>query len=65
MNQQPIEKEFDCLAYKREVQLKIYERIKDLSIAEEVAYFQQAVDSGPFAEWWKSLPQAAPTISAS
>jgi len=45
MNPQPIEKEFDCLAYKREVQLKIYERIKDLSIEEEVAYFQQAVDS--------------------
>ena len=65
MTPHPIEKEFDCLAFKREAQLKIYEKIKDLTAAEEVAYFQQAVESGPFAELWKSLRQSTQVASHS
>jgi len=65
MNLTPIEKEFDCLAYKREAQLKIYEKIKDMTTKEEVAYFQQAVESGPFAELWKSLRRSTQVTSHS
>jgi hypothetical protein len=64
MNLTSIEKEFDCLAYKREAQLQIYEKIKDMT-TEEVAYFQQAVESGPFAELWKSLRQSTQVASHS
>jgi hypothetical protein len=65
MTQKPIEKEFDCLAFKREAQLKIYEKIKDLTTAEQATYFQQAVESGPFAELWKSLRQSTQVASHS
>lgn len=65
MTPTPIEKEFDCLAFKRKAQLKIYEKIKDLTTAEQATYFQQAVESGPFAELWKSLPQGTKVTSPS
>jgi len=65
MNPTPIEKEFDCLAYQPEAQLKIYEKIKDLTTAEQATYFQQAVESGPFAELWKSLRQSTQVASHS
>jgi hypothetical protein len=65
MTPTPIEKEFDCMAYKREAQLKIYEKIKDMTTAEQATYFQQAVESGPFAELWKSLRQSTQATSHS
>ena len=35
-----MEKTFDCLKMKEEIQAKIYEEIKDMSSAERFAYFQ-------------------------
>jgi hypothetical protein len=35
-----MEKEFDCLKMKEEIQAKIYEEIKDLPSSEIVAYFR-------------------------
>lgn len=46
------EKTFDCIAFKRTAQLRIYEEIKDLSREEEVAYFRNKAETGPFKEWW-------------
>ena len=51
----PINKDFDCLAYKQAVQLKIYSEINHLTPAEEIAYFQQGVTASPLAQWWKSI----------
>jgi len=36
-----MEKTFDCLKMKEEIQARIYEDIKDMSAAEEIAYFQK------------------------
>jgi len=36
-----MEKEFDCLKMKEEIQAKIYEEIKDMTAAEELAYFNK------------------------
>ena len=36
-----MEKTFDCLKMKEEIQAKIYEDIKDMSAAEELAYFHK------------------------
>ena len=52
------EGEFDCMAFKREVQSKIYEEIKDLSADEELAYFRRRVEAGPFAKLWRSIRSA-------
>jgi len=47
-----IEKTFDCISFKRAVQLQIYEEIKDMSREEEIAYFHNKAETGPFREWW-------------
>ena len=36
-----MEKEFDCLKMKEEIQAKIYEEIKDMSSSERLAYFKE------------------------
>jgi hypothetical protein len=36
-----MEKTFDCLKMKEEIQAKIYEEIKDMSSSERLAYFNR------------------------
>ena len=36
-----MDKTFDCLKMKEEIQAKIYEEIKDMSASEELAYFSK------------------------
>lgn len=48
-------KSFDCVEMKRRAQERIYERIKDLSPEEEIAYFQRAAQTGPLGDWWQAL----------
>ncbi|MCL2131387.1 MAG: hypothetical protein FWH36_02865 [Lentimicrobiaceae bacterium] len=45
-------KEFDCLKMKAEIQAKIYEEIKDMSAAEELAYFNEKVQNSAL---WQRL----------
>lgn len=52
------QKTFDCVASKRKAQERIYRRIRGLSHAEELAYFKQAVESGPLAEFWRKASKA-------
>jgi len=49
------EKIFDCVASKRKAQVRIYRKIKGKTPQQEVAYFDQAVSEGPFAEMWSRL----------
>jgi hypothetical protein len=44
------EKPFDCVEFKRQAQLRIYEKIKNMSSAEEIEYFRRQAENGPFAE---------------
>jgi len=43
-------KDFDCIAFKRAAQEKIYEQIKGMTPSEEIAWFRQKVKSGPYGE---------------
>ncbi len=47
-------KDFDCVEFKRQAQARIYERIKDLSPAEEIDYFRKAAEEGSLGEAWKA-----------
>ena len=47
-----MEKEFDCLKMKEEIQAKIYEEIKDMSAEEELAYFNKSLENDTF---WQGL----------
>jgi hypothetical protein len=52
------EKVFDCLEYKRRVQLRIHEEIKDMTHDRERAYFQEQADRGPMGDWWRRVKTA-------
>ena len=47
-----MEKEFDCLKMKEEIQAKIYEEIKDMSSVEILAYFNKRSQTN---ELWQRL----------
>jgi SRSO17 transposase len=47
-----VEKTFDCLKMKEEIQAKIYEEIKDMSAAEEIAYFNKKAQNNAL---WQRL----------
>jgi hypothetical protein len=48
-------KAFDCVAFKRKAQERIYRKIRHLSAEQEAAYFDRATKAGPFAELWNEL----------
>jgi len=48
-------KTFNCVEMKNKIQEQIYDKIKNLSSAEEMAYFRKSVETGPFAEKWKAI----------
>jgi len=60
MSKKKAKEEFDCVAFKREAQSKVYEETKRLSLKEQVAYFRKRASSSPLGKWWKRLPSASP-----
>jgi len=53
MSSSPTDNRFDCLAFKWDVQSRIYEEIKDLSPEEQIAYFRRR------AAWFTSRREPA------
>ena len=49
------EKDFDCMEFKRRVQLEIYEDIQGMTHEQERAYFEEQADRGPMGDWWKHV----------
>ena len=49
-----MEKTFDCLKMKEEIQAKIYEEIKDMSSVERFAYFHKKSQTNAL---WQRLTQ--------
>ena len=47
-----MEKDFDCLKMKEEIQAKIYEETKNMSSSEILAYFNRKSQSSPL---WQRL----------
>jgi hypothetical protein len=47
-----MEKTFDCLKMKEELQAKVYERIKDMSSQELCAYLEKKMENNIF---WQKL----------
>jgi len=48
------QKEFDCLEMKREIQAKIYEEIKDMTVEERILYFHIPPEQDPFRQYNKA-----------
>ncbi len=48
-------KKFDCVEMKNEIQAKIYEDIKGMTLAEENEYRRKKIESGPMADLYKRL----------
>ncbi len=57
-------KTFDALAFKRQAQERIYEEVKGMNAAKEIAYFENGAEAGELGAWWrkvKSVQKAAKT----
>lgn len=50
---------FDCVAFKRRIQSKIYAEIRCLKPTEEIAYFRRTASRGPLGSWWASFASHA------
>ena len=48
-------KDFDCNEFKRAAQESIYEQIQNMTPVEEIAWFKQQVESGPYGDLWKRI----------
>ena len=46
---------FDCLEFKWKVQSEIYEKTKNMSVKEQIAYFRNAAENGPFADLVRAI----------
>ena len=49
-----MEKEFDCIKMKEEIQAKVYEKTKDMTFPELRAYLDESLKDDAF---WQSLDQ--------
>lgn len=52
-------KRFDGVAFKRKAQAGIYEEIRGMTSAQQLAYFRKKAASGPLAAWWKAAKRRA------
>ena len=59
------EKEFDCVEMKRNAQKRIYEEIRGLSREQELKYFSDRTDQGPFRGWLKRVEECRKSAQAS
>lgn len=50
-----IPKDFDCLAFKAQAQAQIYEKIKDMTPEEEIAYFRNSAKTGKLRHFWQKI----------
>jgi len=48
-------RKFDALAFKEQAQARIYEEIKDMTPAQQIAYYEEATRRGPLAKWWQGI----------
>jgi hypothetical protein len=49
------DRRFDCIAFKREVQARMYEETRNLSSEQLLEYFRRKVEEGPFAEYFEAV----------
>jgi hypothetical protein len=52
MKTNELEKDFDCVKMKNDIQAKIYAEIKDMNSNERIAYFKEGVQESSF---WTSF----------
>ena len=55
MKKRKTEKPFDCVAFKRQAQAKIYEETRAMTPDEQAAYFRRRAQSGSLGAWWKRV----------
>ena len=54
-------KTFDCVAFKHQAQARVYEATRELPADERRQQLRSMVETGPLADFWKSVTQQART----
>ena len=55
MKRRAAAKRFDCVAFKRRAQSKVYEDTRQMTVAQQVEYFRRRARSGALGSWWKRI----------
>jgi hypothetical protein len=55
---------FDCVAFKRKAQARIYRETKNMTLEEQIARYERQAEEGPLGEWWKRVKSANKRASA-
>lgn len=55
MNQMKVEKDFDCLEFKKQAQERISSELQNLTPTEQTEYLRQKAESSLLGSWWKSV----------
>ena len=64
MKRKAATKHFDCVAFKRRAQSKVYEDTRQMTVAEQVEYFRRRARSGALGSWWKRvLPSSVGSVA--
>jgi hypothetical protein len=50
-----LNKKFDCIRLKENIQNRIYENIKNMSAQDEIDYYQKNLLEGPFRKWYLEI----------
>ena len=61
-----MKKEFDCVKMKNDIQMRLYEKRKNMTPQEEMEDIRKtlAESQSPIAKWWRKI-QKTPTLSHS
>ena len=55
---------FDCLEFKWKVQSEIYEKMKDMTVEEQITFISHAAETGPFATLWRAARQETTSVTS-
>jgi len=55
MTRTKVKKRFDCIEYKDRVQGEVYAEIRELTLQQQIEYFNQRAEDGKLAQWWKKI----------
>ena len=59
MNPTKTKKTFDALEFKNRIQSQVYQETRDMSPAEQIAYFARKAKAGRLGKWWKKVRKAS------
>lgn len=63
MKAKPKSKSFDCVAFKREAQARIYRLTKNMTPEKEITFLERRAEKTKLGNWWTRVKSGKPKVS--